>query len=292
MRQPITSVAVRATLVHATCAPPRCKPHRPAVLAVLTPVTTVDFTLPQPRIRAHVDLTQDDLQTEFRVHFAIARARTTAQRDESFRIRHEVYCEELAFEPVRADAKEHDEYDDGAEHILIHSVRTGTYVGCARVVLPRELDLALPIERSGAWKAPRPLFDTHGRPLVAELSRLAVIHEFRRRRGEQGTPINLADEDFGTPVRPRFPHIPVGLYLGALAVAQRRSIASLVVLTESRLAKHFGRLGVRLTQVGDAVEFHRVRAPYIMGVRETIDALPPAIRALYEWIHADMWVRV
>ena len=124
---------------------------------------------------------------------------------------------------------------------------------------------------------------------MAELSRLAVVHEFRRRKGEQDTPINLADEDFGTPARPRFPHIPVGLYLGALAIAQRRIIATLVVLTEERLARHFGRLGVRLAQVGDAVEFHRMRAPYLMSVRETVDMLPPVIRALYDKIYADIW---
>jgi N-acyl amino acid synthase of PEP-CTERM/exosortase system len=235
-----------------------------------------------------VDLTIDDLHTEFRAHFAISRAASSSQRDESFRIRHRVYCEELGFEPVRADALEHDEYDEGSEHILIRSVRTQAFVGCARVVLPHHSEFVLPIEHSGSWAAPRPVFDSAGRPFVAELSRLAVVHEFRRRRGEQDTPINLADEDFGTPVRPRFPHIPVGLYLGALAIAERRGIAALVVLTEERLARHFGRLGVRLTQVGDVVEFHRLRAPYLMSVRETVNALPPAIHALYHRIRADM----
>ena len=236
-----------------------------------------------------MDLNVDNLHTEFRAHFAIARAVSSPQRDESFQIRHRVYCEELGFEPIRADAKESDEYDDGAEHILIQSVRTGTPVGCARVVLPHDLERALPIEGSGAWMAPRPLFDTHGRPVVAELSRLAVLHEFRRRRGEQGMPINLADEDFGTSVRPRFPHIPVGLYLGALAIANQRAIASLVVLTEERLARHFRRLGVLLVQVGTAFEFHRLRAPYMMNVRETVAGLPPAIGALYDMIHAEIW---
>jgi len=234
-------------------------------------------------------LITDNLQAEFDTHFAITRATSPQQRDEGFRMRHGVYCEELRFEPIRPDGREYDEYDDGAEHLLIRSVRTGTFVGCARVVMPHDLQHALPVERSGAWKAARPLRDPQGRAVVAELSRLAVVHEFRRRKGEQDTPINLADEDFGTPARPRFPHIPVGLYLGALAIAQRRIIATLVVLTEERLARHFGRLGVRLAQVGDTVEFHRMRAPYLMSVRETVDMLPPVIRTLYDKIYADIW---
>lgn len=232
-----------------------------------------------------------DLHTEFRRYFSVIRAATPQQADASYRMRHRIYCEELGFEPVRPDARERDEYDDGAEHLLIRNGQTADYVGCARVVLPHDLDCALPVERSGSWMAERPLFDSEGRPRVAELSRLAVVREYRRRKGEQETPVNLSETDFGTPSRPRFPHIPVGLYLGALAIAEKRSIASLVVLTESRLASHFGRLGVRLEQVGTAVEFHRMRAPYMMHVEQTIDALPAVIRDLYDGIRAEISVQ-
>lgn len=222
-----------------------------------------------------------DLHAEFSKYFSIERAVTSGTRDEGFRIRHTVYCEELAFEPVRPDRRERDEYDDHAEHILIRTVQTGLAVGCARVIVPATEDYTLPVERSVEWKAQRPLLDLHGRARIAELSRLAVVPQFRRRAGEQGRPIALSDADFGTAMQPRFPHIPVGLYLGALAVAHERSIAALVVLTEPRLASHFGRLGVRLEQLGAPVEFHRWRAPYIMQVREIVDALPAMVRALY-----------
>jgi N-acyl amino acid synthase of PEP-CTERM/exosortase system len=221
------------------------------------------------------------LHEEFSKYFAIERAVSGELRDEAFRIRHAVYCEELAFEPVRPDRRERDEHDAHAEHILIRTVQTGVAVGCARVIIPPAEDYSLPVERSVEWKAKRPLLDLHGRPRIAELSRLAVVPQFRRRAGEQGRPIALSDADFGTSMQPRFPHIPVGLYLGALAVAYERSIAALVVLTEPRLASHFGRLGVRLAQLGPPIEFHRWRAPYIMQVPEIVGALPAVVRALY-----------
>jgi N-acyl amino acid synthase of PEP-CTERM/exosortase system len=229
-----------------------------------------------------------DLHAEFGKYFCIQRASSAELRDEAFHIRHKVYCEELAFEPVRSDARERDEHDDHAEHILIRTVEGRVAVGCARVIIPAAADYILPVERTAAWRAERPLLDQDGRPRAAELSRLAVVRQFRRRAGEQSRAINLSEADFGTPLQPRFPHIPVGLYLGALAIACERSVATLVVLTEAHLAKHFGRLGVRLEQVGDAVEFHRLRAPYAMQVRQTVDNLPDIVRPLYDVIEAEI----
>lgn len=229
-----------------------------------------------------------DLPFQFATYFEIVHATSSDLRDASFRVRHRVYCEELGFEPVRADTMERDEYDAEAEHVLIRSRRTLGFVGCARVVRPMPVEHALPVERSGAWRAPRPLHDGDGRPRVAELSRLAVVSEFRRRQGEQGSPINLAEADFGTRLQPRFPHIPVGLYLGALALAARQRIATLVVLTEERLARHFGRMGVRLDRCGEPVEFHGRRLPYTMDVSAILERLPPDVRPLYERIEAEL----
>jgi N-acyl amino acid synthase of PEP-CTERM/exosortase system len=229
-----------------------------------------------------------DLPAQFATYFEIVRATSPALHDESFKVRHRVYCEELGFEPLQPQGMERDAYDADAEQILIRSRRAQTFVGCARVVRPLPTKHALPVERSGAWIAPRPLRDSGGRCNVAELSRLAVVSEFRRRKGEQDSPINLADADFGTQLQPRFPHIPVGLYLGALAIAARQQIATIVVLTEERLARHFGRMGVHLDRCGEPVEFHGARIPYTMDVDAIVRRLPANVRALYDAIGAEL----
>lgn len=232
-----------------------------------------------------------NLAEEFHKYFYVVRAATPQLIDENFRIRHAIYCAELGFEEVRPDARECDEFDARAEHILIASADTGNYVGCARVVFPCDTEIALPVERSGAWKASRPLFDDAGHAQFAELSRLGVVREFRRRRGEHEVPVTVAESDFGTRTRPRFPYIPVGLYLSALAIANDRKVSALVVLTESRLANHFGRLGVDLEQVGEAVDFHRMRAPYMMRIDHVVAGLSPATRALYDVIRNSIALR-
>ena len=57
----------------------------------------------------------------FRKYFEILPALDEASRDDVFRIRHEVYCQELAFEPVRPDARETDEYDAQSLHCLLRT---------------------------------------------------------------------------------------------------------------------------------------------------------------------------
>ena len=105
---------------------------------------------------------------------------------------------------------------------------------------------------------------------------------------EQTSPVNLAEADFGTRLQPRFPYIPVGLYLGALSLAARHRIGTLVVLTEERLARHFGRMGVQLDRCGEPVEYHGLRTPFTMSVDAIVQRLRADVRPLYDRIEAEL----
>jgi N-acyl amino acid synthase of PEP-CTERM/exosortase system len=81
----------------------------------------------------------------FKKYFEVMPALTDELRDHVYRIRHEVYCAELKYEPVRPDGREPDDYDAHALHCLIRSVHTGDYVGCTRLVLARPGDPSYPL---------------------------------------------------------------------------------------------------------------------------------------------------
>jgi hypothetical protein len=53
----------------------------------------------------------------------------------------------------------------------------------------------------------------------ADVSRLAVISSYRRRKGEAGRPLVISDGDFKTSRSRRFPYIPISLYLATFAMA-------------------------------------------------------------------------
>lgn len=228
----------------------------------------------------------------FKKYFEVVPALTDELREHVFRIRHEVYCAELKYEPVRADRRECDDYDAHALHCLIRSVQTGEYVGCTRLVLARPGDPLhpLPVEKTCASTIDRSIVDPQKLPrhVIAEISRLAVIARYRGRRDEDKSPAPLNDESFGTAERPRFPYLTVGLYLATIELARQHDIATLVVLTEPRLAHHFRKLGVDIRQIGGPVEHRGTRVPSIMTVASIIGGLNFIVRPLYKVVAEEV----
>ncbi|WP_341643729.1 PEP-CTERM/exosortase system-associated acyltransferase [Thauera sp. SDU_THAU2] len=225
----------------------------------------------------------------FRKYFRIDAAHDEALRDQVYRIRHEVYCEELQFEPERPDRREIDAYDAHSLHCLLRGVdEPHTLVGCTRLVLvnPDEPDAPLPFERTCAATLDRSIIDPAKMPRgrIAEVSRLAVCARYRRRKGEARKPADIQDEDFGSKGQPRFPYIPVGLYMGAISLAIRHDIDTLFVLTEPRLASHFARLGVDIRQIGGPIEHRGTRVPSVMDVQSIVRNMRMIMRPLWRTI--------
>jgi len=233
-----------------------------------------------------------NLGTGFRRYFETLPALDDDLRREAYRIRHSVYCEELQYEPRRPDGLESDEFDRRSVHCLLRSATSREMIGCVRLVLTDPADPAapFPLEHLCASGIDRSLVDLEriDRGRTAEVSRLAVIGRYRRRKGERSVAIGLDEGDFGTPDRPRFPYIAAGLYLGMIAQARHHGIETLFMLTERRLARQLTRLGVKLTQIGPAVEHRGLRYPSMMSVAEVIDGLNFFVRPLFATIAAEI----
>ncbi len=229
----------------------------------------------------------------FQRHFRIEAAVDDSVRNEIFRVRHEVYCEELGYEPQRPDRLETDVFDAHSLHCLLRTQENASVpVGCVRLVLtdPNDHDALLPFERTCADALDRSLYDPSRLPRdrIAEVSRLAVRSAFRRRRGENAGTLPLGEDDFGTRTQPRFPYIPIGLYLGAIALAQRQGVEKIFVLTEPRLASHFAKLGVEITQIGRPVEHRGMRIPSMMDVQAITRDLRMIFRPIWRVIKAEV----
>jgi len=233
-----------------------------------------------------------DLREGFRSRFEVMPAVSETLVEEAFRVRHRVYCEELGFDAIRPDALERDQYDDHAIHLLLRKAGRGDPVGCARLVRTNPIDPAapLPFEKFCAASLDRSIVDPARltRSTVAEVSRLAVIREFRRRKGEARQPAPLSEGDFGTADHPRFPYILVSLYLGIVAIAGIHGIESLFMLTEPRLAAHFAKLGVAVRQIGSPIEHRGLHIPSMMSVSGIVSGLNEYCRPLYLEVMEDI----
>lgn len=234
-----------------------------------------------------------DLGASFQQSFELVPALDDDSIDQVFRIRHDVYCRDLGWEPVRADGRESDEFDRHSFHCLLRRRGTGEPVGCTRLILARPEDPAypLPFETSCRDVLDRQIVDPArlDRRTLGEVSRLAVMNAFRQRKGESSTSVSMAEDDFsaGGP-NPRFPFIPVSLYLGVAAIAQRFGIEHVFVLTEPRLASHFLRIGFDIRIVGGAIDHRGTRVPSLLSSSKVVAGLRPLIRPLYAVIEESV----
>jgi N-acyl amino acid synthase of PEP-CTERM/exosortase system len=234
-----------------------------------------------------------DLGERFRQWFELIPAFDEATREQVFRIRHDVYCRDLGWEPLRDDGREVDEFDDHSVHCLLRRRGSGEPVGCTRLILARPADPGhpLPFEDSCRDALDRSVADPARMPResLGEVSRLAVLRSFRRRRGEAERSVSVADEDFAPRgAVDRFPFIPVSLYLGAAAIACRMGVEHIFVLTEPRLASHFARIGFDIRTVGSPIEHHGTRVASLLSSSKVVKGLRPLIRPLYAAIEEDV----
>lgn len=234
-----------------------------------------------------------NLSQGFRQHFRIDAAMDDALRDAVYRIRHEVYCEELKYEPERPDRREIDAYDAHSVHCLLSTVNDPhTLVGCTRLVLanPADPDAPLPFEQVCAATLDRSIIDPAKLPRerIAEVSRLAVRGSYRLRKGERCGAQLIHDQDFGTKPHPRFPFIAVGLYLGAISLAAHKELDILFVLTEPRLANHFSRLGVEIRQIGGPISHRGTRVPSVIDVQSVIRGMRMMMKPLWRTVNEEI----
>jgi N-acyl amino acid synthase of PEP-CTERM/exosortase system len=229
-----------------------------------------------------------NLSQGFKRYFDVAPAVSDELQDQAYGIRHRVYCEELGFEPVREDHRERDPYDARATHVLVRSTKVDRFVACARLVRvdPDDPSSLLPVEKACAHTIDRSILDPAQLPRdrIAEISRLAIVPEFRRRNGERHAAIAVSEADFGKVDLPRFPYIQVSLYLGAIALAKHLGVETIFVLTEPRLAAHLWKLGVRIRRIGGPVEHRGERVPSTMTVSSIEASLPRSVRPLWDLI--------
>ncbi len=234
-----------------------------------------------------------NLGDSYKQYFEIAPALDDARINDVFFIRHDVYARELGFEPVREDQREIDKYDYRSLHCLVRTADTSSRLaGCARLVLtdPADPHAPLPFEVTCKNTLDRSIIDPAKLPRgrIAEVSRLAVMSEFRRRKGEQHSEAGISDTDFGEREQPRFPYIPVSLYVGALAMAKRQGIDIIFTLTEPRLAEHFAKLGVNIVPIGGPVEHRGQRVPSMLVVEDVYKGIRLMMRPLWHAINEQI----
>ncbi|MBI2798766.1 MAG: PEP-CTERM/exosortase system-associated acyltransferase [Gammaproteobacteria bacterium] len=230
---------------------------------------------------------------DFRHYFSMVAAITPELRDQAYRIRYAVYAEELGWEDKDRfpDKRETDQYDIDSLCCLLRHRASGQNVGCVRLIRSTaDGERAFPFESViVAGSALEDRFGVDWRSKSAEISRIAVVSQFRRRRGERERPENAIEDDNSvTPERRVFPHIAIGLYLGAATMGLINGVARVFAIMEPKLARRLRIYGIEFEAIGEPIEHHGVRIPYVL-TRESFEGSATAsIKSLLRTITEDL----
>lgn len=225
----------------------------------------------------------------FDKYFEIKVANTDELRQESYKIRHMVYSEELGWEPTNEARIETDECDPYAIPLLLVHKRTQAFAGTVRLVLPppSNPDAKLPFELHCADSVMKEVMDPTKLPRgsFGEISRLSVPNSFRRRLDEQQKPFVINDIDgksvFSEEERRNFPNIAIGLYLSIIALVDMCNHPYMFVVVEPRLKKRLGRLGLNFRQCGEELDYHGIRALFYLDQEDYSSKLNSEMQELY-----------
>ena len=214
-----------------------------------------------------------DVRNKFDKYFDIIHADTQELRDESFRLRYQVYCLETGFEDATgiSDERETDRFDSRSLHSIIRYKcnHFPTVAAGVRLVLSdaRDPDQPFPIEEHCALSLDQAGYDYASIPrdALAEISRFAVSKEFKRRVGEARslsgigptTDAYVAVQDGAR----LMPHLTLGLFAAIVQMSARSRITHWYAVMEPALLRLLTRFGINFLPIGEMVDYHGVRQP-------------------------------
>lgn len=235
----------------------------------------------------------DSISSHFSQYLKPEVAVSQSLKEEAFKIRHNVYCEELAFEEVNSQGQEIDEFDRRSIFSLIKHKPSETFTSCVRIVTTGSPDELLPIEKFCLHSIQnKELSPTNfNRKNIAEISRLAVKSDFRRRKKDNFTGSStgaFSEKTYSETELRCFPFIAIGLYMSAAIMSKEFGISHVYVMMEPRLARSMKFIGITFEQLGVPIDYHGLRAPYHIKPETFIKDLSPNFKDLFKVIETDL----
>ena len=219
----------------------------------------------------------------FDEHFEVFLADTVEGKKEHYKLRYQVYCEEMGYEEknIFADQQEKDFWDRKAVHFLIRHKETKQWVGAMRMVFKQ--GNKLPFQEFCSLPSSEDKNITE-----IEISRLCLVKEIRKRKTDQEPPLGLnikSDSKQQTPqnsessenIKDFYSRRNVsrsliwGLFRAASIYSAKHHIDNWYFLGTKALARIISKEGFAMTQVGGACNHRGQRFPFKVEMDEILN---------------------
>jgi N-acyl amino acid synthase of PEP-CTERM/exosortase system len=218
-------------------------------------------------------------------YFEVFLADCPEGKEINYRTRYQVYCLETGYEdPLRfPNERETDEFDAHAAHFIVRARATGDWIAALRLVLGplgklpisrlATIDKDLLVRLQGANSA-------EDFAVSAEISRMCVVAQYRRRPLERHTPYQIpwdADDESSDKDKPvaderrKAPWLMLALLYAARDYSVQNGINHWFFLAARSLARIFKGLGMQLEQTGPGSEYRGIRFPHVIKIPSGFD---------------------
>ncbi|WP_370084660.1 PEP-CTERM/exosortase system-associated acyltransferase [Neptunomonas phycophila] len=236
------------------------------------------------------------LAENFNEYFSVSLAITEEEKLKAYKTRYRVYCEEFEYEEKESftSEMEKDDFDDISYHCLITHRSSGYTAACVRLVPASKADrktAQLPLEKycSKAIGEEAMRLLQGDRTGLCEVSRLAVDATFRRRESEKSARYgNLYALQFGEEEKRLFPIMAVSAFLAIGVIAMNFERNTVFAMMEPFLPRLLKRSGLVFDRVGDDMDYHGVRAPYIITTSSGYAGMKPELKELYDVVYQQL----
>jgi N-acyl amino acid synthase of PEP-CTERM/exosortase system len=227
--------------------------------------------------------TAEDIGDIFHSVFSVELANSAEEINEVFGIRYQVYCIDRPFEDPNCflDKKEHDAYDARSAHALIRHRITGHGVATVRLIMaedtPDQSDFPMegPCVPRMSLRAREAIANAR-RSEIAEISRMSVSREFRRRLNEKDSISGASDgacySDSENGKR-AVPYISLGLFTAILQMSVKHGITHWMAVMEPAQLRLLKRFGVEFDHLGPVLEYHGLRRPAFTEAASLIERI-------------------
>lgn len=226
----------------------------------------------------------------FQRDFQLKLAESESEKQQTFRLRHQVYCEELGFEPTNEVELEIDRYDQRSAHYLLRHRQSNQLAGTMRMITCNSAEEILPVSRYFEDRFNRPELQPSAFPAqtICELSRLALAADFRRPGKLANVALTPLNSSMSQDTQGHHRYLAAALYLAALEHTQLQGFKHAYAVVAPALARMLNKVGFQFQQISEPIELNGKRAAYYLDLTSCLRTLCDDYKLLRQVLTAQL----